>query len=292
MNSIIEKALNCAKQLPVIGDMIEKRPKVTVLRFAGIIADGAVRKSGISHHKYAKLIDKAFEKGPPQAVALVINSPGGAPAQTSLIASQIRRLAEDKEIPVYAFVEDVAASGGYWLACAADEIYAQECSIVGSVGVIYAGFGFEDFIAKHDIRRRVHTAGTDKSFMDPFVAEKPGDVKRLSAAQKHIHTAFKDWVKDRRGEALKGTDKTLFEGQFWTAGPALEKGLIDGVGDVRAFMRDKFGDTVRLIDLTPEVKIPLLGRLTGLGRHNSGSGLSEELLDTLEGRALWGRFGL
>lgn len=272
-----------------LDDFTNKRPKVPVIRFSGIIADTAVKKHAISHGRFAKVIEKAFGKGGAVAVALVINSPGGAAAQCSLIAGHIRQLAEEKGLPVYAFIEDVAASGGYWLACAGDEIHAQDTSIVGSVGVISAGFGFEDFIEKHGIHRRLHTSGADKSFLDPFMPEKPGDLARLDAIQKDIHNSFRDWVRQRRGDKLKGTDKTLFEGQFWTAGPALEKGLIDGIADVRSLMREKFGDEVRFVDVTPERKFalpfPFAARL-------ESAGIADDILDTLETRAFWSRYGL
>lgn len=291
MNEQIKPIVKFIKKLPVIGDWLEPCPKVSVVRFAGVIADSNSRRQGISHHRFSKIIEKAFDKTGIEAVVLLINSPGGSPAQTSLIASQIRQLAEEKELPVFAFVEDVAASGGYWLACAADEIYTQDTSIVGSIGVISASFGFEDFIEKHGINRRVHTSGKEKSFLDPFVAEKTGDITRLKSIQKEMHVSFIDWVKDRRGEKLKGTDKDMFEGQFWTASPALDKGIIDGVGDVRSVMREKYGDNVKLIDLTPDRKIPLLGALSAKLDIGGGS-LADDVLDTIETRAVWSRYGL
>jgi len=271
-----------------VDDFTNKHPKVPVIRFSGIIADTAYKKQGISHARYSKAIEKAFGKSGAVAVALVINSPGGSAAQCSLIAGLIRQLSEEKSVPVYAFVEDIAASGGYWLACAGDEIHAQETSIVGSVGVISASFGFEDFIEKHGVHRRLHTSGAEKSFLDPFVPERKEDVARLDTIQRDIHASFKDWVKQRRGEKLKGTDKTLFEGQFWTANPAVEKGLIDGISDMRSFMREKFGDEVKFSEASPEKRWSLpfpLGKL-------ETSSLSDDILDTLESRALWSRFGL
>ena len=188
MKDHIRKAAKFLKSAPIIGGLFEKHPKVITIRFSGVIADNSMKRGGISYAKYASLLDKAFDKHEISAVALIINSPGGAPAQTSLIANHIRRLSEEKDLPVYAFVEDVAASGGYWLACAADEIYAQSTSIVGSIGVISASFGFEDFIAKHDIHRRVHTSGKEKSFMDPFTPESKADLERLKSIQKDIPT--------------------------------------------------------------------------------------------------------
>ncbi len=276
------------KDLPGIGELFDKRPKIPVIRFAGVIADTAFKKQGICHSRFAKVIEKAFGKSGAVAVALAINSPGGSAAQCSLIAGHIRQLAGEKNIPVYAFIEDVAASGGYWLACAADEIHAQEASIVGSVGVISASFGFEDFIEKHGIHRRLHTSGTEKSFLDPFVPERKEDLARLDTIQKDIHGSFRDWVRQRRGDKLKGTDKALFDGQFWTAGPALDKGLIDGVADMRSVMREKFGDEVRFVEMTPEKRFSLPFPFSGL----ESAGLADEALDALESRALWSRYGL
>lgn len=276
LNLAAAKALCCRtwggfKKLPVIRKVFDKRPEVVTLRLSGVIADQGKRGGGktISHHAYAEAIDKAFERKDAKAVALIINSPGGSPAQSSLIASHIRRLAEKEEKKVYAFVEDVAASGGYWLACAADEIYAQPASITGSIGVISAGFGFQDFIAKHGVERRVYTSGKDKSFMDPFSEEKPEDLKRIQAVQKEIHKLFIDWVKERRGAKLNGTDKTLFEGQFWTAVPAMEKGLIDGIGDVMSVLQEVYGEKLRLKDVSPGKGFLPLPFLSGRIDHSA-----------------------
>jgi signal peptide peptidase SppA len=272
--------------LPLINKILTPKPRVAVIRMSGVIADGAVRRSGISHSKYAPLIEKAFGVHNLEAVALVINSPGGAPAQSSLIAGHVRKLAEEK--PVYTFIEDVAASGGYWLACAGDEIYAQESSVVGSVGVISSSFGLDEFIKKHDISRRVYTSGRDKSFLDPFLPEKEADISRLKKAQKDIHEGFKRWVKERRGDNLKGKESELFEGGFWTGSQALEKGLIDGIGEMREKMREKFGKKVKFEELHPEKKlIPSLLR----GEVRSREWLLEAI-EAAEERATWSRFGL
>ena len=229
-----------------------------------------------------------------KALALVINSPGGAPAQCSLITSQIQALAEKHKVPVYAFIEDVAASGGYWLACVANKIYAQETSIVGSIGVISGGFGFEELIKKHGIERRVYTSGKDKSFLDPFAAEKPADIKRLKALQKAIHTSFKDWVHARRGERLNGADAVLMEGAFWAAPEAIEKGIIDGVGDLKSIMKEEFGDEIKFVDIEPEKKF--LSGLLPFGSEARMQGIDGEVvveaLDALHTRSLWSRFGL
>lgn len=289
----MDKIRDTLKDIPVIGPLAEGKPKVVALRMAGVIADSAmVRSAGISHAKYTKLIDKAFGMPNVKAVALIINSPGGAPAQCSLITAQIRKLAEEKEVPVYAFVEDVAASGGYWLSCAANEIYAQETSIVGSIGVITSGFGLEDFIKRYDIHRRVYTSGKDKSFLDPFKAEKPEDLKRLRELQESMHDAFKHWVKDRRGEKLNGDDNTLMEGAFWTASDALHYGLIDGIGDCRSVMKNRFGDDIKIVDLAPDKKwFSTLPFASGVSQLNKDD-LFATALSYAEERAAWGRFGL
>lgn len=280
--------------LPLIGGYFDKRPKVSVLRMSGILTDSAVQRSSISHPKLSKLIDKAFAKAD-SAVVLAINSPGGSAAQSELIGNHIRLRAEETGLPVYAFVEDLAASGGYWLACAADKIFALESSIVGSIGVISAGFGFEDLIKHYHIKRRVHTSGENKSFLDPFLPEKESDVKRLVSLQQEIHSSFKVWVKDRRGDALQGTEKELFEGEFWAGKTALDKGLIDGLGDARLVMMEEFGENVKLTEFSPERKLPFPISMMrgGLDAHLSDK--DEWLaaaLDTIEKRAYWSRYGL
>lgn len=272
-----------AGNLPIIGKFLAPKAKIAVLRLSGVIADDARRRSGISHAKYARLIERAFDKAD-TAVALVINSPGGAPAQCELIGAHIRRLSAEKKIPVFAFIEDVAASGGYWLACAADSIYAQNTSIVGSIGVISASFGFEDFIERHGVHRRILTAGNNKSFLDPFSPLKEADVTRLSAIQKDIHGVFIDWVKERRGGRLRADHKTLFEGEFWTAGPAMDHGLIDGIADMRGYMREKYGKDVKFIELSPDKKLLAMPQIPGLS--------ASAVIDAAETEASWNRFGL
>ncbi|MEK9724634.1 MAG: S49 family peptidase [Rhodospirillaceae bacterium] len=228
------------------------------------------------------------------AVALAINSPGGAPVQSALIAKRIRDLAYEKKVPVYAFIEDVGASGGYWLALAADEIYAQPSSIVGSIGVVSGGFGFADAIEKLGIERRLHTSGEKKAMLDPFGPEKPADVKHLQALQKEIHEDFKAMVRDRRGERLKGNSRTVFSGAFWTGTKALDLGLVDGLGDVRGVMRARFGDDVRLRpldDLRPWWRRRLALAATGAPTAGLG-GLGDEILGAVEERLWWNRFGL
>ncbi len=284
----LKKFRSFMRSVPFIGKHFEDRPKVSVIRLSGVIMDSA-RRSSISFARVSKQIEKAFDKPGVVAVALAINSPGGSAGQSSLIANEIRHWAEEKNLPVYAFVEDVAASGGYWLACAADEIYAQPVSIVGSIGVISASFGFEDFIKKHDIHRRLHTSGHEKSMLDPFLPEKSEDVERLSALQKDLHNCFIDWVRERRGHMLKAADRTLFEGRFWTAQTALELGLIDGMQDMRGFLTSKYGDRVKLIDISTEKR---LFALPSPLMQADMSGIGDELLQSIESRSVWARYGL
>ncbi len=288
----LKKFRSLMQGLPFIGKHFEDRPKVAVIRLSGVIAD-TTRRHALSYARLAPLIEKAFEKPGVVAVALAINSPGGAAGQSSLIANHIRQLSEDKSIPVYAFVEDVAASGGYWLACAADEIYAQTVSIVGSIGVISAGFGLEDFISQHNIKRRLHTSGREKSMLDPFLPEKAEDVEKLQALQKDIHNAFIDWVRERRSHMLKAGDRNIFEGRVWTAQPALELGLIDGIKDMYGFMTEKFGDRVKFVDISAEKRLfSLPYPLAQADISGIGDELIESAIESLEARAHWGRYGL
>ncbi len=264
-----------------------------VVRLSGVIAAGGglLGGRGLSIETVAPLLAKAFKTRGAKAVALSINSPGGSPVQSALIAQRIRLLAEENKLPVIAFVEDVAASGGYWLACAADEIVADPASIVGSIGVVSSGFGFHELIARHGIERRVHTSGESKSMLDPFQPEKTEDVERLKRLQSEIHDGFKGWVRERRGTRLKGADSLLFTGEFWTGQRGLELGLVDSLGELRAFLQQRFGTKVHLPVVTPRRRF--LARF-GLG-SNLGSGfdmIGPSTLAALEERAHWQRFGL
>lgn len=254
-------------------------PSVAVIRLQGMIASGpgAGRLNDVA---LAPVIETAFKRGKPKAVALVINSPGGSATQSALIAARIRRLAAEKEIPVFAFVEDVAASGGYWLASAADEIFADSNSILGSIGVISAGFGLQELIARYGVERRVYTAGQSKSQLDPFRAEKPEDVARLKTLLDQIHQNFIAQVKDRRGAKLAEQD--LFTGEFWLGAQAVELGLADGIGHLVPTMKDRYGDKVQFRAYGP--RRPFLSRF-GLSLMQDALALSEE-------RALYARFGL
>jgi len=253
-------------------------------------------RTGLSLARLAPQIERAFAVPRVKAVALSINSPGGSPVQSSLIARRIRQLASEKNVPVVAFAEDVAASGGYWLACAADEIYADASSILGSIGVIASSFGFAEAIERIGVKRRIYTAGEHKSMLDPFQPENADDVERLKAIQAEIHEGFQAWVRERRGDRLRGTPAELFSGEFWTGKRALELGLIDGIDDLRSAMRRRFGDDVRLRVIGGE-RSWLRRRLV------SGSGLddvpallpaswADDLLAAVETRLWWNRFGL
>lgn len=278
------------------------RPEVAVLRLTGTIGGFGPLRSGMSLASVEPLIERAFAQKRLKAVALVINSPGGSPAQSALIAKRIRDLAVEKEIPVLAFCEDVAASGGYWLACAGDEIFVQPTSIVGSIGVITAGFGFTGLMDKAGVERRLYTAGERKSMLDPFRPEDPDDVARIKALQAELHGVFKDMVRDRRGHRLKAAEDVLFSGEFWAGGKAVELGLADSVGELRQVLRDRFGKRVRLRRIQGPKR--LLRRLgLGRGRADSGAALwaggfpspedwAAGVLAAVEERALWSRFGL
>ena len=272
-----------------------RNPVVPVLRFTGPIGMATPLRPGISLAATAGAIEKAFSLSKLPTVAVLINSPGGSPVQSNLIFKRIRQLAEEKSKRVYVFCEDVAASGGYFLAIAGDEIYADPSSIVGSIGVISSSFGFVEAIEKLGIERRVYTAGLNKSTLDPFMPEKPEDVARLKALQLDVHDVFIGLVKERRLGKLKAPDAELFSGAFWTGAKALEFGLIDGIADVRSKMQELHGVKVRLKVVEPE-KPGLLGRFRKFSGAASfdGGGLAfaSDLVSAIEARALWSRFGL
>ena len=274
-------------------DRFRRGPVVPVVRLSGVIASGGLLGSrGLSIESVAPLLKRAFDMRGAKAVALAINSPGGSPVQSALIGQRIRLLAAENDVKVIAFVEDVAASGGYWLACAADEIIVDPSSIVGSIGVISAGFGFQDLIARYGVERRVHTSGERKAMLDPFRPEKPEDVERLHRLQAEIHDGFKDWVRERRAGKLKGDEATLFSGEFWTGKRGLEMGLVDGVGELRATLQARYGDKVRLPVIGPRRR--LLSRF-GLGTSVGGTaidGIGPATLAAIEERLHWQRFGL
>jgi len=276
-----------------------KKNVVPVLRFSGAIGMVTPLRPGLSIAGVAGAIERAFELSKLPSVAVAINSPGGSPVQSNLIFKRIRQLAEEKGKKVYVFCEDVAASGGYFLAIAGDEVYADPSSIIGSIGVISAGFGFVDAIDKLGIERRVYTSGRSKSTLDPFMPENPDDVARLKSIQRDVHDVFIGLVKERRAGKLKAPDDELFSGAFWAGPRALELGLIDGIADLRSKMQELHGADVKLqvVELQKGGLLSRLRRLTPATHLASGEGLSrlafaDDLVSALEARALWSRFGL
>ncbi|MCA3262664.1 MAG: S49 family peptidase [Telmatospirillum sp.] len=266
--------------------------RVAVLRLEGAIGMGGAR--GLSLARLAGPLEAAFKAEDCAAVALILNSPGGSAAQSALIGNRIRALADEHKKPVYAYVEDVAASGGYWLACAADEIVADANSVVGSIGVIAAGFGFAEAIARLGVERRLYTAGHAKSLLDPFLPAKQEDVDRLKALQAEIHANFIAWVRNRRGTRLAGDDATLFEGAFWTGAQAKQLGLVDALGDARSDLRRRFGEKVRYRRFG--ARDSALRRWIGLAQSASfgteNAAWPQQALEALETRSLWARYGL
>jgi len=267
---------------------------VPVIRLTGVIGLTTPLRPGLTLAGIARALDRAFAVRGAKAVALVINSPGGSAVQSHLIFRRIRALAAEKELEVIAVVEDVAASGGYMVACAADEIVCDPSSIVGSIGVIGATFGFPEAMRKLGIERRIYTAGENKSTLDPFLPEKPEDVERIKAIQQEIHDTFITLVRERRGARLSGPEKSLFSGEYWSARTALAYGLVDRLGDLRGHLRERFGEEVFTPLITTERgffsrRVP---GVAGLGEIASGSGLADEIVSTIEARALWARYGL
>jgi serine protease SohB len=271
------------------------RPVVPVLRLTGVIGFSTPLRPGLSMAGIARALERLFAVRNAAAVALIINSPGGSPAQSHLIFRRIRDLAQENNRKVIAFVEDAAASGGYMLACAADEIIADPNSIVGSIGVVGGSFGFDKLIAKIGIERRLYTSGEHKAMLDPFLPEDPADVERLKHLQREIHDDFIALVKSRRGDKLSGPEESLFSGEYWTGRRALGFGLVDAIGDLRSTLRARFGDKVFTPLITAERS--LFGRRAvgiGAGAFMPGreTGLAEDMISALEARALWARYGL
>jgi signal peptide peptidase SppA len=270
---------------------------VPVVRLSGVIGAVTPLRPGMSLTGVAKTLERAFAMKNAKAVALMINSPGGSPVQSRQIYLRIRQLAAEKKLPVLVFVEDVAASGGYMIACAGDEIFCDPSSILGSIGVVGGAFGFQDLIKKIGVERRLYTAGEHKAMLDPFLPEDPEDVARVKALQREIHAIFIALVKQSRGGRLKGADHVLFTGEYWAGETSVSLGLADAIGDLRSTLRARYGDKV----LTPVIA-PATGMLSGLlGRRSAGAGtltsldgiagLPDELISALETRAIWAKFG-
>ncbi len=257
---------------------------IAVIELKGMIATGSRHLNLSGMLPILSKVEKMGKKL--DGLVLIINSPGGSPVQSSLIASRIRFIADKFALPVYAFVEDVAASGGYWLACAADEIYGDKNSIIGSIGVISSGFGFVELIEKIGVERRVYTSGENKSQMDPFKPENQEDIKRIKDIQQEIHQAFIDWVTQRRGTKIV-VEKNIFTGEFWTAAPAQNLGLIDGIAHAYPWLKEKFGDKVKL--KTFEKPQPLIKKLLG---KSQAEDMPEAVIETLKAQKIWSHFGL
>lgn len=282
---------------------------VSVIKLEGAIAagkGGGLMGGGgrtLSLEGTRETIKEAFNRKGAVAVALSINSPGGSPVQSDLIAREIRYWAEKKNLPVFAFVEDVAASGGYWLACSADKIYGMPSSITGSIGVIGSGFGFNKLIDKLGIERRIFTAGDNKSKADPFRPLEQKDLDAIADLQTKIHDDFKKWVKSRRGDRLNAPDKQLMNGDYWTSPDSVKFGLIDGIGELQQTMRDEYGEDVNIAYPSAEKPDPLklLKLLMGGGASaafnaastgNIGGAIVDRTLEQVEERTLWGHYGL
>ena len=270
---------------------------VPVVRLSGLIGAVTPLRPGMSLTGVAKTLERAFATKHARAVALVINSPGGSPVQSRQIYLRIRQLAAEKKLPVLVFVEDVAASGGYMIACAGDEIFCDPSSILGSIGVVGGSFGFQELIQKIGVERRLYTAGAHKAMLDPFLPENPDDVARVKALQREIHAIFIALVKQSRGSRLKGADDVLFTGEYWAGETSVSLGLADAIGDLRSTLRARYGDKV----LTPVIA-PATGMLSSLlGRKSAGAGmlasldgiagLPDEVISALETRAIWAKFG-
>lgn len=271
-------------------------PVVAVVPLAGVIGGVGMLRRGLTLSGLAETLERAFKLKRAKAVALLVNSPGGSPVQSAQIAGRIRALAEEHKRPVFAFAEDVAASGGYWLLTAGDEIWADESSIVGSIGVVAASFGFPEALRRLGIERRVYTSGTQKAALDPFQPERTEEVEHLKHQQEAIHEAFRRQVRDRRSGKLKASEEELFNGRFWCGRSALELGLVDGLGDLRSTMREKYGERVRFAVITSGRRWwqwrpwqPATGRSHG---SNVAEAHVSAALAVVEERLLWHRYGL
>lgn len=278
-----KKLRNFISKIPILKSILSNAPRVSVVRLSGVLSPnqgGMPNRDTLNFENVESLLEDAYEAPNLKAVALIINSPGGTPAQAALIANKIVTLSKQNKVKTYAFIEDVAASGGYWIACAAHEIHVQPSSIIGSIGVVSAGFGFDAFIHKHGIQRRVYTAGDHKTMLDPFQKENPSDIKRLKDIQKQLHQQFIDWVKSCRGNKLNSTDKKLFNGDIWLGTQAIDLGLVDGLSDMKSLMQKKFGKNTKFMPFS--MSKGFLSSLIG-SKHR----IPDDLLETLENHAKW-----
>ena len=262
----------------------KKKKIVSHIRLTGVIGNVGKFKQGIEYSGQEDIIKKAFSVKKAQAVAITINSPGGSPVQSHLIYKLIREQAKKNKKKVIVFAEDVAASGGYLIACSGDEIYANASSIIGSIGVIYSSFGFKDLIQKIGVERRVYTAGKNKSTLDPFLDEKKEDIERLKNIQLDLHKDFIDVVEKSRGSKLNKSDVELFSGEFWSGSKAKNLGLIDGIGDAHEILKDKFGEDV-IIKKFEKSKGWLSQKLS------SSSNQVDQIASILDERSIWQRYG-
>ena len=271
-------------------------PVIGVIRFEGVIGSGGAFRPGLTDERLAPVLDRAFGLKGLKAIALVINSPGGSPVQSALLHHRVRRLSEEKNVPVMAFVEDVAASGGYWLAISGDEIFVDSNSIIGSIGVVYSGFGFSNALEKLGVERRLHTAGERKAMLDPFSPERPADIEKLKEIQNQMHENFMDIVKLRRGQRLKSEKTDLFSGEFWLGKQAIELGLVDGLGELVSVLKERFGEDVKLRRISLRRgwfrrRFSILG-FSPVDHENLGGSFASGAISAIESRSLWARFGL
>jgi signal peptide peptidase SppA len=291
MRELVSEKLTA--RLPMFGDRNNGKPVVAVVKLHGVITPtpSPLARGAININTVESALTRAFDHDRLRAVAITVNSPGGAPTQSALVAERIRELADRKKVPVLAFCEDVAASGGYWLACAADEVYAHRSSLIGSIGVVTSGFGLNGLLERVGVERRVYTAGAHKVRLDPFRPEKDEDVEWLKSLQGQLHDQFVDWVRERRGARLTDGEE-LFTGEVWTGAKAKELGLVDGVGNLREVINERYPDAEISV---AEPKRPLLARL-GIGGSAAGLRSPADLLlaavEAAEARATWSRFGL
>jgi len=286
MNCPLIKTITKLKNL-----ICKKSTNIAVVNLSGVIGKGGKIDQGINIENVNPILEKAFETKGAKAIAINVNSPGGSPVQSELIYTRIKELSVEKKIPVFTFAQDVAASGGYFILLAGEEIFAHNASIVGSIGVISAGFGFEDLIKKIGVERRIYAQGKNKAVLDPFSPENPESIEILKSAQRDVFESFKDLVRQNRKEKLKESDDYLFNGAFWSGKKAAELGLVDAIGDMRNVMKNKFGEKVKFINIEPKKKGFIKELLSNkVGEFNSN--LAGNLINKIEEKGVWGRFGL